>query len=101
MVVRWDNVAHYKTIERTIRGLYYHHFGEILGERVAINVQWLRGLNEDIIDMCKMLQVNKVGGDALVYRYGRAEEAPAHSLWIFQFYERHWASGYSMPRNDL
>jgi hypothetical protein len=39
----WDSEAHDKVIERTIRGLYYHHYGSILGDSAKIKVQWLKG----------------------------------------------------------
>jgi hypothetical protein len=30
---RWDSDAHDKTVERMIRGLYFRHYGEVLGTR--------------------------------------------------------------------
>jgi hypothetical protein len=33
----------------------------------------------------------------LMYRYGRAVEDPVYSTWLFQFYRRHWPSGYAEP----
>src|SRR4029077_2518962 len=41
-VGHWPPEAHDPVIEKTIRGLYFHHYGEILGERVTIKIRWLR-----------------------------------------------------------
>jgi len=97
MVVCWDSTAHDRTIERMIRGLYYHHFGEILGDRVIVKVHWLRGLTDDIFEASKEWTQHSLGRNTLIYRFGRAGEAPLHSIWLFQFYDRHWASGYTSP----
>lgn len=45
----WDSDAHDMVIERMIRGLYYHHYNEILGEKVTCRVQWLRQLNQGLL----------------------------------------------------
>lgn len=97
MAFRWDSEAHNRTIERMIRGLYFHHFGEILEDRVTINVQWLRSLMEDIFEESKGWKQHNLGGNAFIYRFDRAGEEPLLSIWLFQFYDRHWASGYTIP----
>ncbi|HHJ18322.1 MAG TPA: hypothetical protein ENJ84_00590 [Gammaproteobacteria bacterium] len=38
MKILWDSNAHDATIERMVRGLYYHHFGEILDAEAAVFV---------------------------------------------------------------
>ena len=40
---------------------------------------------------------NRLGHGEFVYRFGRAEESPLHSVWIFEFYGTHWAAGYTSP----
>ena len=95
--IRWEGKVHDRTIEKMIRGLYFHHFGEILGNRVKIKVHWLRNINEEIYKMSTTWQKHNVGENAFIYRYCRAEDGPLHSIWLFQFYDKHWASGYTTP----
>lgn len=94
---RWDSQAHDAIVERTIRGLYYHHFDEILGDKVRVEVQWLRKLTEEMVQMSNTWSANFFGSGECTYRYARAEDSPLASTWIFQFYKAHWASGYTMP----
>src|ERR1700730_6383431 len=46
----WDSEAHDKTIARMVRGFYFHHYGEVLGNRVHVEVQWFRSLDSDILE---------------------------------------------------
>lgn len=96
--IRWDSDAHDAIVERTIRGLYYHHFSKILGDQGRVSVQWLRTLTQDMIEMSAEWAVNTLGTGECIYRFGRNRESPLHSVWIFQFYKSHWASGYTTPR---
>jgi hypothetical protein len=91
----WDSDAHDMVIERMIGGLYYHHYNASLGRKVTCRVQWLRQLNEELLKALEDFSQNTVGSGQLVYRYGRAVEDPLYSTWLFQFYGRHWASGYT------
>jgi hypothetical protein len=93
----WDSEAHDKVIERMIRGLYYHHFGEILGDEARYTVQWLGAVPEQILEMSAEWQQHTIGDSQIVYRYGRAVEDSRYSVWLFQFYDKHWASGYTEP----
>ncbi|MEW6247533.1 MAG: hypothetical protein AB1555_12630 [Nitrospirota bacterium] len=95
--VLWDSQAHDKTIERIIRGLYFHHFGEILSDRVTMKVQWLRKLTSDMDWASQGWHSNSIGGNIVLYRFARAKDNPLTSGWIFQFYRKHWASGYTLP----
>jgi len=97
MAFCWNSEAHDRTIERMIRGLYFYHFDEILANRVIIKVQWLRSLNEDIFEVSKEWKQHNLSGNSFVYRFERAIESPLYSIWLFQFYNKHWASGYTMP----
>jgi hypothetical protein len=38
----WDGKEHDRVIERIIRGLYFHHYKQVLGNRVSLRVQWPR-----------------------------------------------------------
>ena len=97
----WDDEAHDRVVERMIRGLYFYHFGEILGERVLCKVQWLQEIDKAIYEMFEPLQQNAIGNSQVLYRYGRACDEPLGSIWLFQFYNRHWASRYTQPVDQL
>jgi len=47
---RWDSEAHDRTIERMVRGLYFHHYQEVLGLRVTIKTHWLQKLVVAFVD---------------------------------------------------
>jgi hypothetical protein len=52
---------------------------------------------EDIFEESKGWKQHNLGGNAFIYRFDRAVEEPLLSIWLFQFYDRHWASGYTTP----
>jgi len=95
--IPWDSLAHDVIVERTIRGFYYHHYGDILGDRVRVKVQWLRQLTPDLIDKSRDWSFSVLGKGEVAYKYGRSQNSPLESVWIFQFYKAHWASGYTIP----
>ena len=73
----WSAEAHDPVIDKMIRGLYFHHFKEILGDKVTIKVQWLRGLNADLRQLCAELPiVGSLAGGIFEYRGGRTEGRP-------------------------
>ncbi|MFA6178714.1 MAG: hypothetical protein WC696_03775 [Candidatus Methylopumilus sp.] len=81
--------AHNAVLDRTVRGLYFHHFGRILGSRVSCRVRPLNGLPAGFESIIKLMEFGSVGGDSLVYRYGRAFDSPLDSLWVILFYKRY------------
>lgn len=95
--VRWDSQAHDEVIGRTIRGLYYHHSGKPMPSNCELKVQWLRGVPEEIVPKLPLLEEHVLGKDQVVYKYAISTEDPRHSLWLFEFYGAHWASGYTSP----
>lgn len=95
--VLWNSKSHDSVIERTIRGLYYHHYHVTLGSQAQVKVQWLHRLDNNVYEQTKHWHENDIGKGALIYKYGRAEDAPLNSFWVFQFYGSHWASGYTIP----
>jgi hypothetical protein len=96
--IAWDSKAHDAIVERIIRGLYYHHYNEILGDLVNIKVHWFRKLTRKMVEMSEEWNVNSFGKGEVTYRFDRATEQPLHSVWIFQFYKAHWAGGYTTPK---
>ena len=100
----WDSDAHDKVIERTIRGLYFYHYGEALGNEVPVDAKWYKGPNQEIFDLTENWSQNSIGVNIFDYRYVRAVDSPEHSLWYFQFYCSHWAGGSTgklKPNNAL
>ena len=95
--IKWDSRSHDEVIERTIRGLYFHHYGQVLGDKARVKVQWLSGLDERLYRMSESLEKHVIGRGQVVYVHLRPADHPLHSLWIFQFFGNHWASGYSEP----
>jgi len=95
--VLWDSNVHTKVIERTIRGLYFHHSGSSLPSDSELKVQWLKGVPEEVVPMLPLCKEHVIGENQVVYKYAIAPEDPRHSLWLFEFYGAHWASGYTSP----
>jgi hypothetical protein len=97
-LVKWDSGAHAATVEKIVRGLYFHQFGEMLGSEVRVKTQWLQApITSESGD--PTYSAGSIGGDAFRYLYAQSTELPQLSVWQFQFYSRHWASGYSDPSN--
>ena len=84
-------------IERVVRGLYFHHFQEVIGNRAIVRTQWLRELSSSIREASLDWNQSSMGGDQFVYRFQRAEDSPLLSVWIFQFHRKHWAGGHTTP----
>ncbi len=95
--VLWNSEAHDKVIERTIRGLYFHHSRNLLPKDAVLEVHWLWEVPEKIEKNLNLLSTEVIGEEQVTYKYLIADEDPRHSLWVFDFYGAHWASGYSRP----
>lgn len=93
-----DDAVYDTTLDRTIRGLYFHHFGDILGESVRVQVHWHRELTKEMIELSSEWNMNSMGSDIFVYRFARAVDQPRASVWLLQFYGRHWAGGHTIPQ---
>lgn len=94
--VLWDGNAHKVVIEKLIKGLYYFHSNSVLNPKVRVKTQWLRGELKDVPSIASW-SAGSVGGDAFRYKYVFAQGNLEHSLWVFCFYGKHWASGYTEP----
>ena len=104
----WPPESHDPVIEKIIRGLYFHHYREVLGDRVEIKVHWLR-TSEDLENWTRRIDstleqlwtelpgAGNVGTRYFRYRYAAAIESPLHSTWLFDFYGAHFAGGYTSP----
>lgn len=87
----WPISAYKPTIERIVRGLYWHHFGVALGRRVACEIDMLDALPASFIDDSSDWETLGVGDGIFAYRFVRATENPLYSVWVLQFFESHWA----------
>ena len=97
-VVLWDNEAYNSIIERTVRGLYFHHYKQVLGNKVGVTVCMLRKIPAELLEFMEFFAYNEIGHQGeFVYKYMRSEENPLYSMWIFQFYNSLFATGTTKP----
>jgi hypothetical protein len=92
-IVEWDASAN-SVLQKMIRGLYYHHFKEILGDRTEITTEQIRNVPRGIIESWPF---NSIGGDQFVYRYARANDVPLHSVWLLVFHGSLVVLGQTIP----
>lgn len=95
--VLWNSASHDAVIERTIRGLYFHHSGAPVPHDANLSVQWLHGVPEEILPNIHFFNEVVLGDNQVTYKYIIYESDPRHSLWLFDFYGAHWASGHTSP----
>jgi hypothetical protein len=77
-----------RVIEKILRGLYRHHYPEvILGSEVSIETNMLV-IDNKIGELVQQLRHEQIGGDTFHYWRGVAEEDGRESLWVFAFYTR-------------
>lgn len=98
--IPWDSRAFTNVITVTIRGLFFHHYGELLDPSYSVRVQFLRDISGAIHDMADPWPGGSVGGDQFVYRCTRAASGPQDSAWLLQFFGRFWVSGYTFLGED-
>ena len=87
--IPWDNEAHDKTIDKIIRGLFFHHYKKIIAANAEISVNFFNSLPKMDVELYE----NSIGNGAFRYAYNKVEEAEYDSVWIFNFYDGHWAGG--------
>lgn len=93
--VLWNSKAHDAIIERTVRGLYFHHFGEILTPNTQVSPKWFNRPDPAFLSAFSGLKKNIIGSNQVIYLYGRHENHPSVSVWFFEFYGRHWAGAHT------
>ena len=96
--LNWDSEAHTKVIERIARGLYFHQYREVLGPDVIVDVMWFEQVGEKLGAMTAALPLHSVANGQFAYKTFRAEGImPEWSIWVFEFYGRHWAGAVTRP----
>ena len=93
-----NSKAHDQIIEKTIRGLHFHHTGNVLGEQADISVNWHYFLTEKVYKMSMNWMTGVVGNGQFIYKFFTLPEEPLASVWIFQFFNKAWSSGTVLPK---
>ena len=92
----WNSPAHDATIERITRGFFYHHYNSIVASNAEIKTYWFDKMPQ--IPFC--LDTNKIANGSFTYFYGKIADSLCTSIWLYQFYYRHW-SGAIITEFDL
>lgn len=79
--------------ERVVRGLYFHHFGVILGKEVPVKAEPLTGIDDDSFRQIAPWPTYSIGNNAFVYKLVKTDEDPLSSTCVMQLYESHWILG--------
>ena len=89
---------HDEIIKRTTQGLYFHETGMSLfdlGCDVDVNYH---GRNAGKIpDIALTMNMRSVGDQQFNYSFGVAQEDRRYSVWLYEFYETHYASADTFP----
>lgn len=100
LAVLWNSDAHDKTIERIVRGLYFHHFGESLSPDTVVSPKWFREPHINFLPEGVNLASRTIGERQFSYSFARVEEQPQVSIWTFEFYQRHWSGAHTEMPGD-
>ena len=84
---------HRRVLERIVRGLYFHHFGEPLHSSTSVEANPVTGFDGEHLAILQTLPLARIGGGRFAYRFARAHDSPQDSIWAMAFYGRHlvWA----------
>jgi hypothetical protein len=96
----FNALTHDESIQRLVRGFYYHRFGCILEPTAGIGVtlvdQQKPGWRERLAEELRPLVKANVGGErTFEYAFGRMPDRHDTSIWVFSFYNSHFAVGYT------
>ncbi len=82
--IDWPRVQ--RVVERTVRGLLWHHFKAV----PAADAETRTYYNPDVTPLVEMLTTDLaltgIGGDVFRYRYGQTNDVPGYSAWWLCFY---------------
>lgn len=88
--VPWDNETHNFTIERIVKGLFFHHYNKIVPADIHIKTYWFKQM--PLIDR-HIYYTNSIADGNFIYCYNKVEETDFDSVWLFSFYGGHFAGG--------
>jgi hypothetical protein len=89
--IKWRAKPHTEVIKRITKGLYFYHFNEILSPDTEIKAYWLNSFGPKLKAYASTLKQASIGGESFIYCYGRSEESPQTSIWLYQFHMSHFA----------
>ncbi len=92
-VVPLSVATHNAFIERVVRGLFYHCYGEPLGPAVKFQI-FAQGYNSQNVPELiraygKYCSAGSVGEIQFRYMYARADDAPLGTMWFLEFHGKH------------
>lgn len=104
---RFDPAPVRRVLRKIVLGLYYHHFGAVickdvdvlivLADQIAPNKEAV--LREHVGEIAANGKRGSIGVDReFSYCYAPAADAMHTSAWLFAFYQRAGAIGYTIPR---
>jgi hypothetical protein len=96
-IVTWDDSPS-KVVDKIVRGLYFHHYGEILADRVNITINQVRSITIEKAKCLDSLNVTTVGGNQFVCRFARANEDPLYSTWFMMFQKALMLIAFTTPK---
>jgi hypothetical protein len=93
---------HDRVMSRPTRGLYFHHFGEPMPSNAKLELSVMDpgglGFKAWLADTLPTLHIADIGGPKRFgYAFGRSENSPAVSLWLYQIYRTHLVLCISKP----
>jgi len=94
-----DRIIH-KVLERTIRGLYYLHFNEILKSHNKIDIGWVETPDDTIECEFNKLDTHEIGESRkFVYQCHKKEEG--FSFWRFVVHRCYEFTGITYPLGSI
>jgi hypothetical protein len=84
-------------VEKTVRGLYFHHTGNIIPESYPAKVYCLQSLDDELFQLSDDWDTGTVGDPALIYKYAKCIDDPIASFWVLQFFQKVWLGVSFLP----
>jgi hypothetical protein len=95
---KWHAPSHDRTIEKITRGLYWHHWHEVLPPDAQVRTYFFARMDEQMLAIAHSMPRANIGGDdCFVYAFERMAENPIISCWFFQFYRGHRGAAITAP----
>lgn len=93
-----DNRVYDESIKKMARGLYYYHFGKVLAadDNLCFKVKFFYEINQNILTALADCHYGSKGEFAYLYS---STEVEGCTVWLFQFYEKHWSVCYTYPKH--
>jgi len=71
--------------------------GDVVPFDTILKVQWLHDIPKEIESKLDLFTEATIGKEQVMYKYLIYDKDPRFSLWLFEFYGVHWASGHISP----